>query len=162
MEREKKHMSQWGVGPIYVSICFILTIGGILVVKNGILHKGNIEKLSTPLKLLAIICIIIGLTLWISSVIIGKIDKHIKENKLLTTGVYAWVRNPIYSAFAFIFTGILFWQNNIFLFIFPVIFWGIMTILVKKEEKILLYNFGQEYINYSNKVNRCIPWIPKK
>lgn len=33
--------------------------------------------------------------------------KNITENKLVTTGAYAWVRNSIYSAFTITFTGIL-------------------------------------------------------
>lgn len=162
MDRRKNHMSYFGIGPIYVTICSVLTVIGIKIAKYYPLTKGIIQNFNILFKVISVICIAIGLILWISSVLISKIDKNIKENKLVSTGVYAWVRNPIYSAFAFIFTGVLFWQNNIFLLILPLFFWVIMTILIKKEETILRSTFGQQYINYTKQVNRCIPWFPKK
>ena len=162
MDKRKNHMSYFGIGPIYVTICIVLTVFGIEITKHYPLTKGVIQNFNILFKVISVICIAIGLILWISSVLISKIDKNIKENKLVNTGVYAWVRNPIYSAFAFIFTGILFWQNNIFLLIFPLSFWLIMTILIKKEETILRNTFGQQYIDYAKQVNRCIPWFPKK
>nr|WP_278286433.1 MULTISPECIES: methyltransferase [Clostridium] len=56
------------------------------------------------------------------------------ENKLVITGAYAWVPNPIYSAFAITFTGILCIQNNLFLIILPLIYWLLLTIIVQKKE----------------------------
>ena len=41
--------------------------------------------------------------------------------------------------------------------------WLIMTVALKNtEEKWLLELYGQEYTEYKQRVNRCIPWIPKK
>lgn len=40
--------------------------------------------------------------------------------------------------------------------------WLFLTIVVKKEEVILERIFGQEYLIYKSKVNRCIPWFPSK
>lgn len=38
-----------------------------------------------------------------------------------------------------------------------------MTILMKEtEEKWLAKLYGQEYRDYCKKVNRCLPWFPKK
>lgn len=114
-----------------------------------------------PLYIAGIILIALGVILWVQAVLISKIDKNIAENKLVTTGAYAWVRNPIYSAFAIIFTGVLCLQNNLILLIFPFIYWIFMSILVRKEEVVLEKTFGQEYILYKSKVNRCIPCLPK-
>ncbi|WP_113672145.1 methyltransferase family protein [Vallitalea guaymasensis] len=71
------------------------------------------------------------------------------------------VRNPIYSAFAIVFTGILCLYNNLLLLIFPFTYWLLLSIIVKKEEIILEKIFGKEYLIYKSKVNRCIPWFPK-
>ena len=39
----------------------------------------------------------------------------------------------------------------------------IMTIFLKNtEEKWLSELYGQEYLDYCKRVNRCIPWSPKK
>ena len=87
----------------------------------------------------------------------------IKENTLVTTGVYSIVRNPIYSAFLFLFTGILLFTRNLYLLIFPIIFWIYLTYLLKEtEEKWLKDKFKEEYQKYMKKVNRIIPNIFKK
>lgn len=40
-----------------------------------------------------------GMYLWIHAVILQRINEKVRERKLLTTGVYGYVRNPVYSAF---------------------------------------------------------------
>ena len=41
--------------------------------------------------------------------------------------------------------------------------WIIMTIVLKNtEEKWLLDLYGEEYAEYKEHVNRCIPWIPRR
>jgi protein-S-isoprenylcysteine O-methyltransferase Ste14 len=52
--------------------------------------------------------------------------------------------------------------HNLYLLIIPVLFWIEMTIVLKRtEEKWLTELYGQEYIEYCKKVNRCIPFFPK-
>ncbi len=82
--------------------------------------------------------------------------------KLVTTGVFAFVRNPIYSAFMFCCWGASFISNNLyFLFTIP-LYWGLLTVLVKKTEEVWLKEiFGAEYIAYCKRVNRCIPWLSR-
>lgn len=107
--------------------------------------------------------IIIGVVLWVYAVVVQKISSEIKNDKLVTSGVYSIVRNPIYSAFFLIFTGVLISAHNLYLFIFPIIFYLFLTILMQHtEEKWLLEKFGVEYEEYCSKVNRVIPWFKRK
>lgn len=158
---EKKHMSYFGVGPIYVTLILTITITAVYIGKMEQFYIGVISIMKVPLYIVGVILIALGVILWIQAVLISKIDKNIAQNKLVTTGAYAWVRNPIYSAFSIIFTGVLCLQNNLFLSIFPFVYWMLMSILVRKEEVVLEKTFGQEYLIYKSKVNRCIPWFPK-
>lgn len=115
------------------------------------------------MKLIGIVLILVGIILWIKSVIFQKISEEIKSGHLVTCGIYSIVRNPIYSAFTFIFTGILLIASNLYLLIIPFIFWLYLTILLKfTEEKWLKEKFGEEYILYCKRVNRVIPWFRKK
>ena len=52
---------------------------------------------ATVLAILGILIILVGLIIYVLAIKI-KITKAIKENRLLTTGIYSVVRNPIYSA----------------------------------------------------------------
>lgn len=159
---KQNHMSYFGVGPIYVIVTFILTAIAVYIGKMQYFSIGEIQIMKIPLFILGIVLIVLGIVLWVQAVIISRIDKNITENKLLTTGAYAWVRNPIYSAFTIVFTGILCVQNNLILLVLPFIYWLFLSIIVKKEEIVLEKTFGQEYLIYKSKVNRCIPWFPKR
>ena len=133
-----------------------------MVTKNISLLNNEISALRIPLIIIGIVFILFGIYLWINAVIVCKLDDNIRSNKLVTTGVYAYVRNPIYSAVLLVFTGAIIIANNLYLLVLPVIYWTFLTILMKNtEEKWLLNLYGDEYINYCKKVNRCIPFKRK-
>lgn len=158
---ENKHLSVLGVGPLYVISILILTIIALILNQLNVVYK--IKVLNKFLIILAIISILIAISLWVSAVLFSKVRTKIKENTLVTTGVYSIVRNPIYSAFLFLFTGILLFTRNLYLLIFPIIFWIYLTYLLKEtEEKWLKDKFKEEYQKYMKKVNRIIPNIFKK
>ena len=103
-----------------------------------------------------------GAVLWVQAVFRAKIDDGITNNRLVTDGVYALVRNPIYSAFLSVCTGTLMIYGNLWLLILPVLYWLFLTVLMKcTEEKWLKNLYGVEYEEYCRRVNRCIPWFPK-
>lgn len=148
---------------MYVFTCLILTIVALCLHFKGYLYQGEINKGKIIFIISGILLILFGIYLWLQAVIVEKIDKKIKEKKLITSGVYRLVRNPIYSAFIFIFTGTLLLTGNYFLLILPFIFWAFLTILMKNtEEKWLKNEFGKEYEIYLKEVNRVIPWIRSK
>ena len=161
--KNKDHLPVIGVGPIIVNPQIVLTLAGIVLSAFGYFRLGRIPALKIPFAIIGIILIVFGIYLWYCANFKERVFDSVTENKLVTTGVYAMVRNPIYSAFLLLCTGAVFIANNLFLFIIPVICWIYMTIMLKcTEEKWLLNLYGQEYIAYCKRVNRCIPWFPKK
>ena len=156
-------MSVLGIGPVYVLSCLTVTVLSIYLSEKGSLDSGKISNFRLIMIFFGVLSILLGVTLWIQTVFSQKMVKAIKDNILLTKGVYAVVKNPIYSAFFFVFTGMLLIEANLWLLILPIVFWFYMTILLKlTEEKWLKEVFGQEYLEYYNKVNRVFPWFPKK
>ncbi|MBR2240533.1 MAG: isoprenylcysteine carboxylmethyltransferase family protein [Clostridia bacterium] len=151
-----------GVGPIYTISISIITVVSIILTKNISLLNNEISALMIPLIIIGILFILFGIYLWVNAVIVCKLDDNIRSNKLVTTGVYAYVRNPIYSAVLLVCTGAIIIANNLYLLVLPVIYWAFLTVLMKNtEEKWLLNMYGDEYINYCKKVNRCIPFKRK-
>ena len=76
----------------------------------------------------------------------------------MTTGIYSYTRNPIYSAFTILSLGLILIANNYFLLILPVLYYLFLTVLmILTEEKWLKEVFGSEYEEYKKKVNRIIP-----
>ena len=84
--------------------------------------------------------------------------------KLITSGLYAWVRNPmLLGMFIFLFgLGILFGSLSL-IFIFTPLFIVINVTYIKViEEKEMEKKFGKEYLEYKKRVPMFFPWFKKK
>ena len=157
-----KHLPLFGIGPIYVGIILFLTIIFSILSLKRIIPYNQLSFLKIPFIIIGVLLIILGIYIWIQGAIKSKIDDNILKNKLVTTGIYSYTRNPLYTAFILIFTGILFIMNNLWLLILPFIYWLLLTIfMINTEEKWLRQLYGKEYEDYCKKVNRCIP-VKKK
>ena len=158
-----KHLPILGVGPMYVISIILMTVISIILSTTRMIPVITFTNMRWIFILIGILCFIIGITLWLKAVIIDRLDAHIIKNELVTTGVYAYVRNPVYSAFMFVCTGVLLIYGNLVLLVLPIIYWGFMTVLMKlTEEKWLEDLYGKEYVQYRQRVNRCIPWKGKE
>lgn len=157
------HLPLYGVGPVIVWGQFVFTAISILLTCILDLKVPTIDVINLLFKAIGILLIAYGLYLDISAKLKSKIFKSVAENKLITDGVYGIVRNPVYSGALLACTGAVLIANNPILLIVPVICWLYMTLfLINTEEKWLKELYGQEYVSYCQKVNRCIPWFPKK
>ncbi len=160
---KKEHLPIFGVGPLCVASMVLLLFVGLLLRHYGYLDSGKIEPLQVPFMVVGIILIVLGIWIWIQAVLVSKIDEAIRINHLVTTGIYLWVRNPIYSAIGMALTGIALLFGNVWLLFLPLLYWLDVTVLMKcTEEKWLTERYGQEYLDYCKRVHRCIPWFPKK
>ena len=159
--KNSDHLPLYGVGPLYGAITVALTVAGCVV--GSLVHFGRVPQFKTPLLILGILLIVYGVSLWIRAVLVAKLDDNIKENRLVTGGVYAHVRNPIYSAIMFACTGALCITGNLLFLPLFFAFRALMTVMMKNtEEKWLLDRFGKRYSDYCKHVNRAIPWFAKK
>lgn len=164
MEDDKKHLPILGIGPILCFPMAVLSAVAIIASIKGLIPFAIENKAVKYIFIvLGIILIIEGLVCFFGADFGGGLIDNIKSNNLKTNGSYAFVRNPCYTAFLLVCTGAILVVNNPILLILPVLFWVEMTIVLKNtEEKWLKELYGQEYIDYCKKVNRCIPWFPKK
>ena len=77
-----------------------------------------------------------------------------RPDKLITTGVFAFSRNPIYAAFAIILTGqFLVFSNGILLVYLSAGIW-LFHRQVLREEDYLMGHYGAEYLEYCKRVRR--------
>ena len=157
------HLPIMGVGPAYVISIVLLSSLSILADKTLHLPRPTSALLEIFLSIVGLLFILSGLLIYFLA-IRAKITRSIKENTLVTHGVYTVVRNPIYSAWLFICTGTLFLYGNPYLALtLFLIFWLSLTILMKcTEEKWLTKLYGEAYLEYCKKVNRCLPWFPNE
>lgn len=109
-----------------------------------------------PLKYIGILISISGFVIWI----LGKIylgdafQIKAEAKKLITSGIYSRIRNPIYFGGFLVILGWLIytvnteWTSSL---VIVIIFYGVVQILrVLKEEKILTRKFGKRYTQYKS------------
>jgi protein-S-isoprenylcysteine O-methyltransferase Ste14 len=84
--------------------------------------------------------------------------------KLITTGLYSWVRNPMLLGWIIMLFGIGILLNSISLiFIFAPLFILLNVLYLKTiEEKEMEKKFGKEYLNYKESVPMFIPRFRKR
>jgi protein-S-isoprenylcysteine O-methyltransferase Ste14 len=161
--KEGQKLPLYGVGPYIVYGMVMVSILGIIffgyVFKIGILEDPWIW----PFRMAGIALILIGTCVWYKGALGSGMDENISDNKLKTDGIYAWVRNPMYSGIWILNIGLILMWHNAWLLLAPAINWLIMTIaLINTEEKWLMKLYGEEYAQYKKRVNRCIPFIPRR
>jgi protein-S-isoprenylcysteine O-methyltransferase Ste14 len=104
---------------------------------------------------------IAGLVLFLLSLIsLGKsfrigIDRD-NPDKLVTTGVFAFSRNPIYVAFGFILLGEFLVYSSWILLVYMVAAIWLFHRQVLREEEYLINHYGPQYSEYCHRVRRYL------
>jgi protein-S-isoprenylcysteine O-methyltransferase Ste14 len=156
MSADAAHTRWWQVFEVVFGLPFLAAIGVQLAVPVS-LPRGNLTALF----------IIVGALLAIAGVILVVLARQAFANhgqptdpgrptvEMITTGIFAISRNPLYLG------GVLFLAGISLLFNFV---WGLISLLpsfvaghfllIAPEEKYLSARFGERYRAYASKVNR--------
>ena len=110
----------------------------------------------TALKVISIIILIPGITIWMWSVVL--ILMKVPQEKLITNGPYSLVKHPLYTGVALL---VLPWVGFLFnswlgIFLGIILYIG-SRIFSGDEEKKLAETFGKSWDDYCSKVK--IPWL---
>ena len=157
--KEGQKLPIFGIGPYLIYGIILLNIIA-LILTHYVFHIGILTGVWTLIfRIVGAVLIVLGIVIWFIAALRSGMDDNIADNKLKTDGIYAWVRNPMYTGIWFLMIGIsLMWHNYCMAIMIPVD-WIILTVVLKNtEEKWLLNLYGEEYEEYKKCVNRCIPW----
>lgn len=80
-----------------------------------------------------------------------------KEHKLVTNGIYRWVRHPLYTFGSSLFLAFGMMADNWFIILLGVLAFIVMAIRTPKEEANLIQKFGDEYREYMKRTGRFLP-----
>lgn len=145
-----KKMEIEGVGPKIILLGVIYYIIAYFVNKNYP-DAFTITNNAGSLNWLTITLSIIGLFLWISSVVL--LLRFFPKGKLITGGPFRVFLNPLYNAFTFfIFPAIALYYNSWIFFGAGVVFLVATITIGKEEERYLRDTFGKEYDEYRKSV----------
>ena len=83
--------------------------------------------------------------------------KFVNVNKLVTSGIYKYSRNPMYLGMILIIISTSIFYLNYYSMLTPFIFYfWINRFQIKREEIFLKEKFGKEYLSYISKTRRWI------
>lgn len=186
--KEGQKLPMYGIGPFLIAtvvtisaavfaICYIflgsyffsvwpdLTQVGIDEVENVYKITGDYTGWPEYVMIgLGAVLFFFGIFVWYSGAQNSNADRCIMENRLMTEGIFSYVRNPMYSGCWFMTMGVSFaFCSHPLIFITVPIQWLVLTIVLKlTEEKWLSELYGEEYTEYKKRVNRLIPFPSKK
>ncbi len=154
MEYQKSYLSQQNVCPIGLI--------GTLIIWTGFYYAG--EWFSIPaMAIHPLVRIILIIMFFIDGMylVLGglhAVNKNGRDGKLVTSGVFLFVRHPLYSAIIYSITGLLamlFYSWGLLLSAIPLsFFWSWLVI---REERYLIQYFGEEYDNYCRTTGQFFP-----
>lgn len=86
---------------------------------------------------------------------------HIKirdNHKLITSGIYSYLRHPYYIAVSLEVPSLALIPNSYYAFCFAILFYlPLVFFRIYKEDEALAGKFANEYLAYKNKVPICMP-----
>ncbi len=136
----------------YFYIVFAATFNLPTVSTQEFFHAGVISWVGVFFCLAGLLLLLWSLVSFGQSFRVGIDTDH--PDKLITTGVFAFSRNPIYVAFAFILLGqFLIFSNWILLVYIGAGLW-LFHRQVLREEDYLQKHYGKEYSEYCTRVRR--------
>ncbi len=141
-------------------VLVVLFFAGLMAL---IAHYSVID-FSAFITYIAVIFVGIGVIFCIAGVVSFRLAKTTvnpnnpeQASELVTKGIYRISRNPMYVGFAFILLGWGVWLMSIWAIICIVGFIAYITqFQIIPEERALIKIFGQQYVDYMNRVRRWL------
>ena len=167
--KERVHSKSPWLFSHYRIIYNIIAVAGLIILsrstfeqKDQLLFENGITRfLAYGLIVISSIVFIISLMSFDLSEFSGiRRSKHrYAQEQLITTGIYRFVRHPLYFATILLFLGLFFLKPTALfleLFILVIIY---LLIGSRLEETKLSAQFGSQYENYKKEVKGLIPFI---
>jgi protein-S-isoprenylcysteine O-methyltransferase Ste14 len=85
--------------------------------------------------------------------------KFERTSELIDTGIYAYIRHPLYSSLLFLTWGIFLKHTSIYLFIVALSSSIFLFITALFDEKECVDFFGDKYVQYMKRTKRFIPFM---
>jgi protein-S-isoprenylcysteine O-methyltransferase Ste14 len=158
--RNKKDLDRNSVKIIWR----IIGTANIMAICFVVFTKIQISR-SILLPYLGLVVIIAGMIIRFTAVVsLGKlftVNVNISENhRIVQHGIYRFIRHPSYLGAIISFAGFGLSLNNwLSLIIILILIPGVMIYRIKIEEKVLVEQFGDEYLQYMKTTYRLVPWL---
>lgn len=138
----------------YFYLVFAAAFNFPTVSRQELFHSGIVSWLGVLLCLAGLLLVFLTLVSFGKSFRVGIDQDH--PDKLVTTGIFAFSRNPIYVAFALVLLGQFLVFSNWILLVYMVAAIWLFHRQVSREEDYLRDHYGQQYSDYCDRVRRYL------
>jgi protein-S-isoprenylcysteine O-methyltransferase Ste14 len=102
------------------------------------------------------VLIAIGVLMWLAGA--ATVMRAYNRDELVTSGVYAVVRHPMYAAWiVLILPGLTLLTTAWPLLLAPIVGYTVFKMSIYREDEYLAKRFGRSYLDYRGRVNEIIP-----
>ena len=152
----------------YRIIYNLIAVGGLLLLAYWSFQGKNfLMQQTTWMKLAGLFFVLLGmLVLGIAASSFNmkeflglEKEEHHPDTKLVTKGVYRYVRHPLYTGVFLLLPGVFLLRPTLSILLFVFITAIYIEIGSRLEEQKLIEVFGEQYIKYSKSVKRYFPFI---
>jgi protein-S-isoprenylcysteine O-methyltransferase Ste14 len=151
-------MTRWGVGPIYAagSIVFVAILSSV----NISIFPALTMSYNPFVYVCGIGLIVVGVAILVIALV--QVHSAFGSRRLVTTGVYAYVRDPVYAVWLlFIVPGLILITEMSLLTIALFLMYSLLKAVIGREEAYMELTFGKEYLQYKSEVNSVIPKLKR-
>ncbi|MGB9229036.1 MAG: isoprenylcysteine carboxylmethyltransferase family protein [Terracidiphilus sp.] len=154
-------LSRWGIGP-HITLAAVLYAAGAEAVTHRWPQICRMRFVPDGVLVpIAIILLVAGVTMLAVSA--RALSSAYNSDRLTTSGIFAFVRNPIYSAWiVFIVPALALLSRSWPLLLTPLVGYAVFKRLIHREEEYLRQRFGEAYLNYRAEVNELVPFPRRK
>jgi protein-S-isoprenylcysteine O-methyltransferase Ste14 len=138
----------------YFYIVFAAAFNFPTVSRQELFHSGIVSWVGVLLCLAGLFLLFLSLISFGKSFRVGIDQDH--PDKLVTTGILAFIRNPIYVAFWSVLLGQFLLFPNWILLVYMVAAIWLFHRQVSREEEYLRSHYGQQYSEYCERVRRYL------
>jgi protein-S-isoprenylcysteine O-methyltransferase Ste14 len=82
-----------------------------------------------------------------------------KDHELITRGIYAYMRHPIYTGVILMMFGIVFYLNQSLVYILMLVLLVFLWYKMFQEEKLMMETFPKDYTAYKKRTKALIPYV---
>jgi len=157
MQFGKKDRSDFLIPPfafLYFYVVFAGAFGWPTFAREDLVQSPAVQWLGVLLCAGGLVMMFLSLISFGTSFRVGIDAEH--PDKLVTTGIFAHTRNPIYVAFGLVLLGEFLIQPHIILLIYLVAGVALFHRQVLREEAFLRQHYRKEYVIYAKRVRRYL------
>jgi protein-S-isoprenylcysteine O-methyltransferase Ste14 len=152
-------LSRWGVGPRIA----VAALSYVVLARASAYRWPDLCRVrfipDVVLRSMAVILLAAGVSML--ALAVRSATTAYNRDQLVTSGIFAVVRHPIYSAWiVFIVPGVALLSQSWPLLLTPLVAYAVFKLSIHREDEYLQQRFGQAYLDYRGRVNEIIPLAP--